>query len=230
MGRYRNAWRTVVALVGLLGMLVMLERLGLIFTATLYVLTGVLVAALAAAIEREDVAQTWRARLRPGVVGGAVALATLGMVILVGPGALFLLAAGALSSPPALRWFRRYCGSDDRHVHADGSRAHMHTADLDPLEALATTPTEPDGLSSAPESMSDDALCLAWRRSYVDLQRSGSVTAQLLVVQERQRYLDELERRNPSGLSDWLASGARAAGDPSRFIVPRADEGHPPAA
>jgi hypothetical protein len=32
-------------------------------------------------------------------------------------------------------------------------------------------------------------------------------------------YLDELERRNPDGLMAWLASGARAAADPSRYVL-----------
>jgi len=77
--------------------------------------------------------------------------------------------------------------------------------------------------------MSDADLCLEWRRSYLALQSSGSVTAQLLVVQQRQRYLDELERRNPSGLSVWLSSGARAGSDPSRYIVQDSGGGCPPA-
>jgi len=40
-------------------------------------------------------------------------------------------------------------------------------------------------------------------------------------VEQRQLYLDEFERRNPTGLAEWLASGARAAGDPTRFIMRR---------
>jgi hypothetical protein len=41
----------------------------------------------------------------------------------------------------------------------------------------------------------------------------------LSIVEARRDYIDELERRSPHGLMAWLASGARAAGDPSRFIV-----------
>lgn len=53
------------------------------------------------------------------------------------------------------------------------------------------------------------------------LEHEHSPETHLRVVQQRQLYLDELERRNPAGLAAWLASGARAAGDPTRFIVPR---------
>ena len=78
----------------------------------------------------------------------------------------------------------------------------MHDPDPDPDGALGVTLAMED--FAAPESMSDADLRLAWRRSSVALQQAGSVTAQLLVVQQRQRYLDELERRNPTGLSGWL--------------------------
>jgi hypothetical protein len=44
------------------------------------------------------------------------------------------------------------------------------------------------------------------------------------VVAQRQVYLDEMERRSPSGLRAWLESGARAAGGPERFLGKRRDD------
>jgi hypothetical protein len=38
-------------------------------------------------------------------------------------------------------------------------------------------------------------------------------------VAVRQRFLDEFERRNSSGLAAWLASGARAAGNPLPYLT-----------
>jgi hypothetical protein len=67
--------------------------------------------------------------------------------------------------------------------------------------------------------LDDEALCLAWRRSFVRLQQAPSLSARLRHVQERQRLLDELERRNPDGLAAWLASGCRAAGNPLPFLA-----------
>ncbi|WIY00493.1 hypothetical protein QRX60_41620 [Amycolatopsis mongoliensis] len=63
-----------------------------------------------------------------------------------------------------------------------------------------------------------EELCWAWRRSYSQLQvvRDSGTREQLVLV--RRACLDELERRDPAGFRRWLASGARAGSDPSRFI------------
>jgi hypothetical protein len=57
-----------------------------------------------------------------------------------------------------------------------------------------------------------------WRRSFVALEQTGDPATKMALVQARQAFLDELERRNPAGLHEWLESGARAAGDPTRFM------------
>lgn len=67
-------------------------------------------------------------------------------------------------------------------------------------------------------SLDDVALCLAWRRSFRLLEASRSATERLVVVEQRQRYLDELHRRSPDGLAAWLASGARASGNPLPYV------------
>ncbi|WP_406047119.1 hypothetical protein [Kribbella sp. NBC_00889] len=41
----------------------------------------------------------------------------------------------------------------------------------------------------------------------------------LRIVDERRAYLDEIERRSAHGMAAWLASGPRAAGDPTRFVL-----------
>ncbi|MFI5615521.1 hypothetical protein [Amycolatopsis sp. NPDC051903] len=69
-------------------------------------------------------------------------------------------------------------------------------------------------------SLSLDELCLAWRRSFVQLQHARDERIRHLVVSARQDYLDELERRDRHGFAKWLDSGARAASDPSRFVHP----------
>ena len=49
--------------------------------------------------------------------------------------------------------------------------------------------------------------------------RAGpSVESRLRVVAIRAIYLDELERRAGAGFQAWIGSGARAAGDPSRYV------------
>lgn len=68
-------------------------------------------------------------------------------------------------------------------------------------------------------SMDDATLCFAWRVSFVALQQPLSLFSRLQIVGRRQELLDELERRNPRGFRAWLASGARAAADPSKYIT-----------
>ncbi|WP_020658909.1 hypothetical protein [Amycolatopsis benzoatilytica] len=69
-------------------------------------------------------------------------------------------------------------------------------------------------------SLSTDELCLAWRRSFLLLQRASDEQGRQAVIAARQAYLDELERRDRRGFTKWLDSGARAAGDPRRFLRP----------
>ena len=66
--------------------------------------------------------------------------------------------------------------------------------------------------------MSDDALCLAWRTSYVRLRRLQRAHQDHRVAdlaRQRGRYLDELERRHPEGSGAWIANGAGASTDPT---------------
>jgi antibiotic biosynthesis monooxygenase (ABM) superfamily enzyme len=62
-------------------------------------------------------------------------------------------------------------------------------------------------------------LCRRWQESYEALRDATTAAARLRIVEARQHYLDELERRDPHGLSAWLERNASAAGDPSRFLA-----------
>jgi hypothetical protein len=68
------------------------------------------------------------------------------------------------------------------------------------------------------DALDDEALCWAWRRSFRLLEAARSAAERLSLVEERQRYLDELNRRSPEGLAAWLASGARASGNPLPYV------------
>ncbi|MFG1621837.1 hypothetical protein [Kribbella sp. NPDC049227] len=62
-------------------------------------------------------------------------------------------------------------------------------------------------------------LCRRWQDSYDALRAATTAAARLRIVEARQHYLDELERRDPRGLNAWLGGNASAAGDPSRFLA-----------
>ena len=47
----------------------------------------------------------------------------------------------------------------------------------------------------------------------------GAASPNVSVVHYRQRILDELARRDPRGLSQWLASAPRAAGNPLPYLT-----------
>ena len=70
------------------------------------------------------------------------------------------------------------------------------------------------------ERWSDEELCWAWRRSYAQLMGTTDAEVVSRLAEQRHGYLCELERRHPARFAAWLHSGARAAGDPTRFIRP----------
>ncbi|WP_326954375.1 hypothetical protein [Amycolatopsis sp. NBC_01286] len=83
---------------------------------------------------------------------------------------------------------------------------------------------EPSEASGGPgvtgvTDLSTAELCLAWRRSYGELLRAPDEPARRRVVRSRRAYLDELERRDREGFARWLGSGARAGGDPQRYLA-----------
>jgi hypothetical protein len=68
------------------------------------------------------------------------------------------------------------------------------------------------------ESLDDEALCQAWRRSFLLLQAAATANGHMSIVRQRERFLDELSRRSPQGFAAWLTSGARAAGNPLPYL------------
>lgn len=79
----------------------------------------------------------------------------------------------------------------------------------------------PDG--AALQRVSTAQLCWGWRASFTALERADprhdrDRWSALIAV--RQRYLDELARREPAGFARWLYAGARPASDPTRYLRP----------
>jgi hypothetical protein len=163
--------------------------------------------------------------------GGTVSF--IGLGTLVGaPTAVLLLAIIVGASPYAIRACHRWLSE---HGHLASSSARPAQPDrADRSSRSATAPavwTEPDQASKphvAPGALTDAELCLAWRASFSALQKASSPTQRLRIVDERRTYLDEIERRTAHGMAAWLASGPRAAGDPSRFVLGDSAAGRAP--
>jgi hypothetical protein len=87
------------------------------------------------------------------------------------------------------------------------------------------SPEEPGARFVAPETghlerraMAD--LIHAWRYSFLLLATARADPIRLAQIGEQRRaYLDELARRDPAGFRRWIDSGARAAGDPTRYLT-----------
>lgn len=68
------------------------------------------------------------------------------------------------------------------------------------------------------ECLSTSELCRAWRESFVRLQRAATSDRRARIVASRGRYLDELRRRDPDGVDEWLCRGPRAASGPDKYM------------
>jgi hypothetical protein len=153
-----------------------------------------------------------------GLVGAGGAL-VVALVVVTSPLARFILVTKALPwmagvSPDAtLEALGRVAGDSVQQL---SSPPQAGSGGVKPGSAADWWPELPRG--AAVRDLDDDDLCLAWRRSYVRLVSSHSVALRLAVVDARRDYLDELARRYPRQLDEWLRSGARAAGDPSAYL------------
>jgi hypothetical protein len=62
-------------------------------------------------------------------------------------------------------------------------------------------------------------LCALWRKSLAGLHAASTPSARARVAAARGILLDELERREPEVMADWLQSGAREPEGPSAYLV-----------
>jgi hypothetical protein len=88
-----------------------------------------------------------------------------------------------------------------------------------PVERVRPAVASAEMPSPAAATLSTPELCLAWRRSYLALEDLPPGPDRNELVTLRQSMLDELERRDPAGFGRWLDSGARAGGDPGRYLA-----------
>lgn len=237
---YATMWARCWSLVGALGV-------GLSFLAwrPLSVLTVFLTAAACAVVllalfapaPPHTTPLAWRlGRIgtRAGLSGAAV-VALGGLSAVLPALALPLVLAAVVSHPACVdqvtRW--RSAGTQaqpTRPLVMDGPRP----VEADRVAAGATWPG-PAGCrldidAGAAEQLTDQELCLQWRHSFLTLQSAPCAQDLGRVVVQRQILLDEMERRSPLALQAWLASGARAAGGPERFLGGQPHDDQPDAA
>jgi hypothetical protein len=162
------------------------------------------------------------ARTTALTAGGTVSFIGLG-TLLGAPTAVLLVAIVVGGSPYTIRYCLRWLSEHDYLTRSSPQPRQPDRADDSTMLAIAAIlGTDPDQAPKphvAPDALSDEALCVAWRASFSALQRASSPAQRLRIVDERRAYLDEIERRSARGMAAWLASGPRAAGDPTRFVL-----------
>jgi hypothetical protein len=149
--------------------------------------------------------------IRHTVLGGVIGTGCLGLAVGLGvAGLVWILGLAATSRTARVRARAWLVDKQSRDGVDDPPTPRPSVVGPDEAPALSTATLR---------DLDDAALCLAWRRSYVQLQQTTSASARIRHVQQRQLLLDELERRDPAGLAAWLASGCRAAGNPLPYLA-----------
>jgi hypothetical protein len=147
------------------------------------------------------------------VVAGTAAVSTAGLADTLGAGVLAVALFFSLSSPAAVRavhgWLRSVrCLSAPRlealtraFYYAEFASALAH------VPAYVNVPMPP----TDPQALTDEQLSRSWQTSAWAMRRRISTAQKVALVEERHIYLEEFERRNPSGFAAWLTSGSGAA-------------------
>lgn len=154
---------------------------------------------------------------RTCAAAGAASISTVavvaGLIAVVGVPAGLLLTATAAAGVALLSRWRRGGSTPAPSV-------------LDAGGDLPDGPGPCPGTALLPAGAVDDVhlsttaqLCGVWQRSYWLLCEHPPCGVQAETVRLRAAVLDELERRDPEGLSRWLRDGPRAGSDPGRFLI-----------
>lgn len=200
MGVYRTSWLWLVTVIGTLGALsaYVLRPLDQFVAVGV---TGLSLGACAGCLfDLRNETVTVKSMLTFGLGGSVSLLALLGLGSIFGPtavlGSLLLLAL----SP----WTLSFTG-------------RLLTGRL--RQERGGSPSPRPSASDVPVGDLDDAALLkAWRTSSVALCSVGSDKDWLTLVNRRQEYLSELERRDPRAFAAWLASSPDLDDDPSAFF------------
>ena len=220
MPSHKTWCRIVLVMVGVLALS------GLAQLGPAVIMIGMLTASLAASARltwvwmRDGQAKTgWGACSEVWRVAAVAVLGVLvlsGLHSLVGSAALPIGFAAAFTALVALVVLRR-----TPHASGGYGAAAPASARRRPTAARAMPPPPVRRPSNTPPmpALPTPDLCWEWRRSYVAVVRASKPDELIRIVALRAAYLDELERRDPTGFRRWLDDGARAASDPGRYLT-----------
>jgi hypothetical protein len=211
---YRRCWKAVV--VALTGCVLVvglpLWHSGTPMTAFLTV--SIVTLALCCGLPTDPTERSayfWGRAFRRSACAGAVGMAVVILGAVDERIAFGVLVLAAVTSPIAIDAALRVLGT------RVGRQQPQRPAEPIVERVVAIEQVDPGDL----DLLSDEALCHAWRRSFILLERTASVAGRSRVVAQRQRLLEELEHRHPAALQAWYDAGGRAASGPERFLRPQ---------
>lgn len=153
-----------------------------------------------------------RLNLCSALVGAAAACAIGGLAVLWDVAVVLPVVVVALSSPAVLRACNRWLNSP-----ADPSTTQLDGWGREFVCVSHMPGDRPD--APAIGDLTNMQLCRAWRGSGWALRNPSSLLQATATVVERQRLLDEFERRNASGFAAWLGSDVRELGNPLPYLI-----------
>lgn len=213
MRHYRAVWLVACAAVALVGVGVGLVRSPAVFAGAFFGGAVVAVAStvLVSRFAKRHVRASARRLIGSAVAAGAVAGAGVALGELLGAGAVVLAIVLLSVSPYLLRAYVRALTSVPVSMAAGLGAWVTPPVDVRP-EQVQVPPPRDERL------LTDQRLRGVWRTSFLVLQTRPRASEVLALAEERQRYLDEFERRNPRGFEAWLAGGAWASNIPVRYL------------
>jgi len=231
---YAKTWRGVWCLLTAAGVgLSMLERSpAMTLLAVLLLSMGATTVLLVVQGPPDALRHPGRGRVdivRQGIWTGSGVVAATAMAT-ASPSVALLLAVVALGTAP---WVLRRCAPGSVLVSRRPEKPSTRPmgAPVGP-SAGPSAPGIPrcDEVAKLLGRLSDGELCRLWRSTFWELKKRHTADECLTLVTLRGCCLDEMDRRDPSGLRAWLESGARASGGPERFLNVPHDPGSAAAA
>ncbi|GAB2651755.1 hypothetical protein GCM10009743_29900 [Kribbella swartbergensis] len=219
MKAYRALWLSLVAPLGLLALICAAAASSVWTVVVVFLLATLTLVGVSANLQaigttgRPHSPVSLSKSFGHGIAGGGTAVCLFGFGHIAGVSGIALVGLMVASSPTAVRLFR---GPATRHHEPRREHGRL------PSDQPATSPCGQERLF---DDMTNAELCMAWRRSFIDLLDASSPADVASVAAYREQLLDELEARSPGGFAEWMACGARAASDPSKYLCHGSDAG-----
>jgi hypothetical protein len=212
---YRAGWRIACTALLLIGAAAAIhastEALPVAFVVVALTLT--LVSLSAVRRRRDALPGPVRARIvaTSALLGGITAAALVGFAGLLGERVALLGVVVLVSSPSAMRTYGRWLRSVPTPSAAQmDAFARVFAVDM----GYGGIQLPPD-----PRTLTDEELCQRWHASCLYLRMRPSAAQVVREVEQRQTYLDEFERRCPSGYAAWLTSGAATLDNLTPYVI-----------